>query len=346
MRGYKPEEVDSFLDEVIKDFEVLFRENHELKEVLQKAQEEIGRIKEMENSIQKAMVVTQKLIEDEKKSTEKETELILWEAKKQGERLVAESRDKALKFEENIDRLKLYERQLYSKFKGFLEFQMELLNGYVDNEAFKTEAMDEAKYLTEARSQGLGPREPDARIPELRSPEPRNAESRGLELRNSDPRNSEPRSPEPRNAESRGLELRNSDPRNLESRGLEPRGLEPRNSESRTPESRISDMRNTNVRGLDTQEPDGPTLHLAGSASASSGAAQSHAAQSVTPVEKEALLSNLDDQLSKMDAEHDPSSLERVLMAAERVEAILKSLDTPEDEGQEEGEVVQGPWRK
>jgi cell division initiation protein len=321
MRGYKPEEVDSFLDEVIKDFEVLFRENHELKEVLQKAQEEIGRIKEMENSIQKAMVVTQKLIEDEKKSTEKETELILWEAKKQGERLVVEARDKALKFEENIDRLKLYERQLYSKFKGFLEFQMELLNGYVDNEAFKTEAIDDAKYLTEARSQGLGPREPGASVPELRSPEPRSPEPRGLE---------------PRNSEPRGLEPRNS----------EPRGLEPRNSEPRTPESRISDMRNTNVRGLDTQEQDGPSLHLAGGANALSAAAPSHGAQSVTPVETEALLNNLDDQLSKLDPEHDSSSLERVLMAAERVEAILKSLDTPEDEGQEEGEVVQGPWRK
>ena len=52
VRGYKPEEVDAFLDEIIKDFESLFRENHDMKEKVKKAQEETERVKELESSLE------------------------------------------------------------------------------------------------------------------------------------------------------------------------------------------------------------------------------------------------------------------------------------------------------
>jgi cell division initiation protein len=239
MRGYKPEEVDSFLDEIIKDFETLFRENHEMKEQMQKNQEEANSVKEKERSIQEAVLMVQKLVDEEKRQAEKECEMILWEAKKQGERLLDDAQAKVAKTEESIEQLKLFERQLYSKFKGFLEFQMELLDGYSKEDAYKAQDM--------ARPESVMISEPSEDL----------------------------------------------------------------------------------------------------------------SSQVTTSVEKKALLSDaprLAVRIEKAGAEeeapdqndHDPSSLEQVLQAAERVEAVLKSLDSNAGPGarKEEGEIVHGPWRK
>jgi cell division initiation protein len=228
MRGYKPEEVDSFLDEIIKDFETLFRENHELKEQMQKNQEEANTVKEKERSIQEAVLMVQKLVDEEKRHAEKECEMLLWEAKKQGERILDEAQAKVAKTEESIEQLKLFEKQLYSKFKGFLEFQMELLDGYSKEDAFKA-----AKVMT-------------------------------------------------------------------------------------SPESVL------------IAQPD-----------------EGLSSQATTTVEKKVLLSDSPKLRSKSAGENDDSSsLEQVLQAAERVEAVLKSLDPAPSSRKEEGEIVQGPWRK
>jgi cell division initiation protein len=246
MRGYKPEEVDSFLDEIIKDFETLFRENHEMKEQMQKNQEESVSLKEKERSIQEAVMMVQKLVDEEKRHAEKECEILLWEAKKQGERLLEEARAKVAKTEESIEQLKLYEKQLYSKFKGFLEFQMELLNGYSSSkeDSFMAQTVTKPESVLIAHSNG-----------DLSSP--------------------------------------------------------------------------TVVTAV---------------------------ASATTSAEKKALLSDSvrpviggdddDDDDDDDDEDHDSASLEQVLQAAERVEAVLKSLDSAPSPRKEEGEIVHGPWRK
>lgn len=130
MRGYRMEEVDAFLDEVIHNYETLFRENHDLKERVQRMEEEVARSKDLSSSLQKTMLLAQKLVDEETIRAKKEGELIQWEARKKGQQFIQEAHDEVLSIKQEIERLKLYEKQLYLKHKGFLEFQMELLNGY------------------------------------------------------------------------------------------------------------------------------------------------------------------------------------------------------------------------
>jgi cell division initiation protein len=144
MRGYKMEEVDAFLDEVIRHYESLFRENHELKERVKRMEDEVARSKELGQTLQKTMLMAQKLVDDETIRAKKEGELILWEAQKKGEQMIQEAKNEVLSINQEIERLKLYEKQLYLKHKGFLEFQMELLDGYKENTELPaiTEALD------------------------------------------------------------------------------------------------------------------------------------------------------------------------------------------------------------
>lgn len=130
MRGYKMEEVDEFLDEVIRHYETLFRENHDLKERVKRMEEEVSRSEALGETLQKTMLMAQQLVDDETARAKKESELIQWEAKKKGEQLIQSAQQDVLEIKQEIERLKLFEKQLYLKHKGFLEFQMELLNGY------------------------------------------------------------------------------------------------------------------------------------------------------------------------------------------------------------------------
>lgn len=133
MRGYRMEEVDAFLDEVIHNYETLFRENHDLKERVQRMEEEVARSKELGASLQKTMLLAQKLVDEETIRAKKEGELIQWEAHKKGQQIIQEAKEEVLAVKQEIERLKLFEKQLYLKHKGFLEFQMELLNGYKED---------------------------------------------------------------------------------------------------------------------------------------------------------------------------------------------------------------------
>ncbi|HCP15568.1 MAG TPA: hypothetical protein DIT32_07405 [Peptococcaceae bacterium] len=133
MRGYRMEEVDAFLDEVIHNYETLFRENHDLKERVQRMEDEVARSKDLSSSLQKTMLLAQKLVDEETVRAKKEGELIQWEARKKGQQFIQEAHDEVLSIKQEIERLKLYEKQLYLKHKGFLEFQMELLNGYKED---------------------------------------------------------------------------------------------------------------------------------------------------------------------------------------------------------------------
>lgn len=128
LRGYEIDEVDEFLDEVIKDFESLYKENLDLKEQIQAQKDNLNRYKEMEDTLQSTMVLAQKMAEEAKKNAEKESELIIREARSKAEQIVAGAEDQILESTRRLESIRSYERQLIIKLKSFLQSQMDLLD--------------------------------------------------------------------------------------------------------------------------------------------------------------------------------------------------------------------------
>jgi cell division initiation protein len=126
-RGYDIDEVDEFLDEVIKDFESLYKENLELKEEIRKQKEHLSRYKETEDALQNTMLLAQKMLEESKKNAEKEAELVLWEARKKAEQIVSGAHDQVTENIRKVEQLKAFEKQLKTRLKSFLAAQLEML---------------------------------------------------------------------------------------------------------------------------------------------------------------------------------------------------------------------------
>ena len=153
-RGYRMDEVDAFLDEIIRDHEAFYRENNELKDTVARMTEEAAKSREISATLEKTMVLAQKVYEEEILRAKKEAEIVLWEAEKKGERVIQDAQKDVLDARQRIERLRLYEKQLYLKHKGFLEFQMELLDGYKDKETLLTEG-DMERLISGAKERDL-----------------------------------------------------------------------------------------------------------------------------------------------------------------------------------------------
>jgi cell division initiation protein len=80
LRGYREEEVDAFLDQIIEDYENLFRENQALKEKLAMLEQNIGRYRKMEEVLKNTMIMAQKNSDELRQNAEKEASLLLDQA--------------------------------------------------------------------------------------------------------------------------------------------------------------------------------------------------------------------------------------------------------------------------
>ncbi|MCL1804882.1 MAG: DivIVA domain-containing protein [Clostridiales bacterium] len=139
-RGYRMEEVDAFLDEIIRDQETYFRENKELKDRIVLLEEEMGKSREVSSALEKTMLLAQRVHDEEAARAKKAADVILHEAENKGDKIVQDAERDVLDARQRIEHLRLYEKQLYLKHKGFLEFQMELLDGYKDKELVLTDS--------------------------------------------------------------------------------------------------------------------------------------------------------------------------------------------------------------
>ena len=90
-RGYNEDEIDEFLDRVVKDYEQLYRENVELKETLDRLKTKVEHFQHIENTLHNTLVVAQETAEEVKLNAKKESELILNEARNNGQRLIDEA---------------------------------------------------------------------------------------------------------------------------------------------------------------------------------------------------------------------------------------------------------------
>ena len=127
-RGYDEDEVNEFLDVVIKDYEMVIREKKELEERLNEMTERIGHFNSIEETLNKSIVVAQEAAEEVKRNAQKEAKLIVKEAEKNSDRIVNESLSKARKIALEIEELKKQSKVFRTRFKMLIEAQLEMLN--------------------------------------------------------------------------------------------------------------------------------------------------------------------------------------------------------------------------
>ncbi|CVK19877.1 MULTISPECIES: DivIVA domain-containing protein [Sporomusa] len=133
-RGYNEEEVDEFLDRVIKDYETLYRDNMDLKETIDRLNSKLEHYQHMENTLHSTLVIAQETAEEVKLNAKKETELIIKEAEIRAQKLVDEAISKVRKLTGESEELQKQSQIFRTRLRTLLQAQMEMLNSAEEDE--------------------------------------------------------------------------------------------------------------------------------------------------------------------------------------------------------------------
>ena len=145
MRGYDPDEVNNFLDQVIKRVEKMIADIDKKNKLIESQNEEIKKLKEniksanglkekleqyerMENTLNRAIMMAQKTSDQLKITAHRESEIILEDAKKNASRIVNDALMKAEKIESDADAMKRNINVLKHRLKNIIESQLEIID--------------------------------------------------------------------------------------------------------------------------------------------------------------------------------------------------------------------------
>lgn len=133
-RGYSEEEVDEFLDRVIKDYEQLYRENIECKETIERLNGKLEHFQHMENTLHNTLVIAQETAEEVKLNAKKETDLMLKEAEIRSQKLIDEAMLKVRRMTGECEETKKQMQVYRTRMRTLIQAQLELLQSDDDND--------------------------------------------------------------------------------------------------------------------------------------------------------------------------------------------------------------------
>jgi cell division initiation protein len=134
-RGFDPQEVDAFLEDVAEDYEAALRETALLKEQLGALEERSRGLAEREKALQDTLLTTQKLAEDMKEAARRESQLLVREAELRGEKMLEEVRSEEASTRADIKGLRRIQRQLVEDLRSTLERYHRLISSDILPEA-------------------------------------------------------------------------------------------------------------------------------------------------------------------------------------------------------------------
>ncbi len=98
LRGYDMDDVDQFLDMIIKDLEMLYKENAGLREEFDKTSKKVDQYSEMEGSLNRALLLAEKTAENVKTEAMIEKDRILNEAREKASAILEKAKSDAEAF--------------------------------------------------------------------------------------------------------------------------------------------------------------------------------------------------------------------------------------------------------
>ena len=144
-KNYTPEQVDQFLDQIIKQVERMIEDNksknreialrdkkiEELSRIVANTahmQQKLAQYERMEGTLNRAIMMAQKTSDQIKSTAHRESEIILNDAKMNASRIVNESLLKAERTEMEAEMLKRNIKIFKRKLRGLIEAQLEMVD--------------------------------------------------------------------------------------------------------------------------------------------------------------------------------------------------------------------------
>ena len=128
MRGYDPDEVDDFLDAVIKDYSALMKENQTLKSKIGMLTKTVENYKSIEESMTRSVEMAKQTAKDMKENASAEAQMIINNAKLDASRLAKQIEDEHIKRHQVMLRVKSETDMFKARIKSMCDGLVKMLD--------------------------------------------------------------------------------------------------------------------------------------------------------------------------------------------------------------------------
>lgn len=125
IRGYSSDEVDEFLEEVVQNYEEVYKENSKLKDSLSRVKEKLEHYEKLEDTIQNTLLLAQNAADQAKASSEKQSDLIMKNANEAAQRILDKAHGDVVGINDEYERVKEEFIKFRAKFRGFINTQLQ-----------------------------------------------------------------------------------------------------------------------------------------------------------------------------------------------------------------------------
>src|SRR5690625_960096 len=111
----------------MKDYEIVIREKNELKRKLSELEEKLGHFTNIEETLNKSILVAQDTAEELTANAKKESKLIIKEAEKNADRIINEALDKSRKIRLETEELKNQGKVFRARLRTLVQAQLDMI---------------------------------------------------------------------------------------------------------------------------------------------------------------------------------------------------------------------------
>lgn len=123
-RGYDADEVDEFLEEIVENYEKIYKDNVTLKENISNLEEKISHYSNIELTLQNTLLLAQSAADQAKENSKRESELIIKQSQEQSRDIIHNAEQRVLDINKEFEILKKEYDMFKTRFKGLLEAQI------------------------------------------------------------------------------------------------------------------------------------------------------------------------------------------------------------------------------
>lgn len=200
MRGYDQDQVNDFLDQIIKDYEAVLKEKDDLQTALKASEEKVTYFNQLKDALNQSIIVAQEAADKVKTNAQKEADIINQEAQKntqnlldeateKSNRILADASQKAKQITIETEDLKKQTRVFRQRLQVMLESQLEIVRSKDWDEllAHDDGAQDEAiqkiinQHLDSSEAAGVESNQSSVAAPQAQATEPTTADSENAE---------------------------------------------------------------------------------------------------------------------------------------------------------------------
>lgn len=132
VRGYNEAQVDAFLDQIMVDYEQLYKENLEMKEQQERDTKQVEKYQQMEETLKETLVVAQSTADELRSNALKKADLTVEEAELRAKEIIAGARSE-------LDRIKAQQDEMLQQLQIFKTRFRTLLQAQLENMVIDTE---------------------------------------------------------------------------------------------------------------------------------------------------------------------------------------------------------------